>query len=376
MGSLVRRHGFDVALVTVLALLQVMGFGAEPGVGVPGTLLALVAIGSLLVRRRAPLVPALAYLATLVLDVALGLPSFGSASVVVLLIVGVYSAGAYQSLPWALVTLAVWWSSFLVDAAAGRIEDAEDLAFGLVVTGCAFVPGVVARRLRAQAAAAGDLARETADREAARAAQAVADERERIARELHDVVAHAVSIMVVQAAAAEELMERDPARARAALAAVQRTGRTAVGELARMLDLLRGDADQALAPVPTLDALADLAAEARLAGADVAVDAGPLPPLDPGLQLCAYRVVQEALTNAAKHARQPRVRVRLSAEDGDLVVAVDDDGGSGPRSSEGTGHGLVGLRERVEVYGGSLESQPVPGGGFRLRAVLPIGVSA
>ena len=109
--------------------------------------------------------------------------------------------------------------------------------------------------------------------------------------------------------------------------------------------------------MPTLDALADLAAEARLAGADVAVDAGPLPPLDPGLQLCAYRVVQEALTNAAKHARQPRVRVRLSAEDGDLVVAVDDDGGSGPRSSEGTGHGLVGLRERVEVYGGSLESQ-------------------
>ena len=204
--------------------------------------------------------------------------------------------------------------------------------------------------------AAGDLAREAADREAARAAQAVADERERIARELHDVVAHAVSIMVVQAAAAEELMERDPARARAALAAVQRTGRTAVGELARMLDLLRGgDADQGLVPVPTLDALADLAAEARLAGADVAVDAGPLPPLDPGLQLCAYRVVQEALTNAAKHARQPRVRVRLSAEDGDLVVAVDDDGGSGPRSSEGTGHGLVGLRERVEVYGGSLD---------------------
>jgi signal transduction histidine kinase len=171
-------------------------------------------------------------------------------------------------------------------------------------------------------------------------------------------------------------MERDPARARAALAAVQGTGRTAVGELARMLDLLRGTDDQALAPVPTLDRLADLAEEARLAGADVAVDSGPLPPLDPGLQLCAYRVVQEALTNAAKHARQPRVRVRLFVEEGDLVVAVDDDGGSGARTSHGTGHGLVGLRERVEVYGGRLESSALPGGGYRLRAVLPIGVAA
>jgi DNA-binding NarL/FixJ family response regulator len=157
----------------------------------------------------------------------------------------------------------------------------------------------------------------------------VAGERARIALELH-VVAHAVSIMVMQAAAADELLDTDPDRAQATLGAVQQAGRSAVAELARMLDLLRDARDDELAPLPTLDALPALAEEARRAGADVTISGDHVGQLAPAVQLCAYRVVQEALTNAGKHAIKPQVHVALERTDSDLVVLVEDDGGTGP----------------------------------------------
>jgi signal transduction histidine kinase len=231
----------------------------------------------------------------------------------------------------------------------------------------------VAQQLRRQAEA-GRAALNAATSEKEQADEAVAAERARIARELHDVVAHAVSIMVVQAAAADELLERDPTRAHAALGAVQQAGRSAVTEMARMLDLLRGtNTGDDLEPLPTLDGLDDLVAEARLAGADVVLDQRPVPPLPAAIELCAVRVVQEALTNAAKHARKPHVRVEVGSIDGVLNVVVEDDGGSGPQAGAGTGHGLVGLRERVELFDGTIDAAPRPGGGFRVRVGLPIG---
>jgi signal transduction histidine kinase len=251
------------------------------------------------------------------------------------------------------------------------------MVFPIILLICAATPGVLVRRGREQADTARGEVERSAMREAALAEQAVVDERARIARELHDVVAHAVSIMVVQAAAADELLERDPARAHAALDAVQRTGRSAIEELARMLELLRGEGD-ADAPLPTLRHLPALLDEARASGVDVDLVqdiAGP--PLPPAVELCAYRVVQEALTNAAKHTLRPRVQVRLSRNtDGQVEILVENDGGAGPRSSDGTGHGLLGLRERVSVFGGRLDAAPGPDGGYRVLAVVPTGANA
>jgi signal transduction histidine kinase len=374
VGRLVRRHQFDISLVALLLVLHLLGFGQSPGVGVAATLLSAVPILALLFRRVAPPVVAVAYLGASSVSVLLDMPDASSALTVVVVIAGAYSAGAYMSLPWALATLCLWWSSLLVDFVSGReAGGAGDYLFAGLILVCAFVPGVVAQRLRRQAEA-GRAALDAATSEKEQAAEAVAAERARIARELHDVVAHAVSIMVVQSAAADELIERDPARAHVALRAVQDAGRAAVMEMARMLDLLRGttSADD-MSPLPTLDRLSDLVEEARLAGADVELHWSPIPALPAAIELCAVRVVQEALTNAAKHTHNPHVRVAVGSADGVLDVVVEDDGGSGPRAGTGTGHGLLGLRERVEVFDGTMDAAPRAGGGFRVRVALPIG---
>ena len=377
MGTLVRRYRFDIALVAALVLLELVGFGQDPGIGAASTLLELTPIVALLFRRRFPAVVPAVYLLASVASAALDLHPLNSAAVVVAIAVGTYSAGAYLPLSWGLATLGLWYAAASVDFVAGREDGgATDLLFAWLVLGWVFTPGAVVRRLREQADRAGREARDAAAREGARAAEAVAAERARIARELHDVVAHAVSIMVVQAAAADEVLERDPARAHAALGAVQNAGRSAVREMSRMLDLLRGTPTDGLAPLPTLEGLPELAEEARLAGADVVVERRTVGPLPPSVELCAFRVVQEALTNAAKHSRDPAVRVQLGCADGMLEVLVEDDGGSGPRAGAGTGHGLLGLRERVEVFDGTLDAAPLPAGGFRVRALLPLGGTA
>jgi len=373
LEGLQSKHQFDLSLVSVLLLLHFFGFGQSPGVGAAASLLAALPIVALAFRRVAPPVVAVAWVVASGLAMLLELPDASSSSSVVVIGIGVYSAGAYMSLSGGLATLALWGASLLLDFLSGReTGGAADLIFAVVILGCLFAPGVVAQRLRRQAEA-GRAALEAAASEKGLAAEAVAAERARIARELHDLVAHAVSIMVVQAAAADELIERDPARAHAALRAVQHTGRSAVTEMARMLDLLRGTstADD-LEPLPTLAGLEDLVEEARLAGADVVIERRSVPPLPAAIEVCAVRVIQEALTNAAKHTQNPHVRVGVGDVDGQLDVVVEDDGGSGPRASAGTGHGLLGVRERVEVFGGTLDARPRPGGGFRLRVVLPI----
>jgi signal transduction histidine kinase len=369
----VRRHQFDVSLVSVLLVLHSVGFGQSPEVGIGASLLDTLPIVALLFRRVSPPAVAITYAVTESLSVLLGLPDASSAPTVVVIVAGAYSAGAYLSLPRGLATLALWWATLLIDFAAGReTGGVTDFLFGGLILACAFVPGVVAQRLRGQAVA-DRAALDAAAAEKQQANEAVAAERARIARELHDVVAHAVSIMVVQAAAADEMLERDPARAHSALRAVQDAGRSAVTEMARMLDLLRGTASgDELEPLPTLDELDRVVEDARLAGAEVVLDRGPVPPLPAALELCVVRVIQEALTNAAKHADHPHVRVGLASTDGVLDVVVEDDGGSGPLTGAGTGHGLLGLMERVAVYDGTFEAAPRPGGGFRVRVALPI----
>ncbi len=207
----------------------------------------------------------------------------------------------------------------------------------------------------------------------AEAKVAAAAERARIARELHDVVAHHVSVMVVQADGAGYVLRSDPDRAASALTAVSATGRQALTELRRLLGVLRSTDQHAdLAPVPGLGELRELLDQARAAGIEVAYTLTGTPrELPEGAELAAYRVVQESLTNTRKHAGlAASAAVTLSYERDGLIVQVTDDGMATP-SGEATGHGLTGMRERIEMYGGTMWAGPLPGGGFRVRAWLP-----
>jgi signal transduction histidine kinase len=197
-------------------------------------------------------------------------------------------------------------------------------------------------------------------------------ERARIARELHDVIAHSVSVIVVQAGAAEPLVDEDPEQARAALRSIRSTAGEALGEMRRLLGILRTTDDElALDPQPSVARLELLLGQARAAGLDVALEVvGEPRQLTPGLDLAAYRIVQEALTNTRKHGGASRARIALRYGSSELEVEVADDGSpSGPAGNGG--HGVIGMRERVALYGGTLEIGPRPGVGFVVRAVLP-----
>jgi signal transduction histidine kinase len=206
-----------------------------------------------------------------------------------------------------------------------------------------------------------------------RARTAVTEERARIARELHDVVGHSVSVMTVQASAVRRLLRPEQKREREALLIVERTGREALAEMRRMVGVLRRPEEgPALAPQPSLEHVERLIEQAREAGLSVELRVeGEPQPLPAGVDLTAYRLVQEGLTNALKHARAERAQVVVCYGDGDLEVTVSDDG-RGAGSADGGGHGLVGMRERVAVFGGELEAGPRAEGGYRLRAKLPV----
>jgi signal transduction histidine kinase len=213
--------------------------------------------------------------------------------------------------------------------------------------------------------------------------RAVEAERARIASELHDVVTHNVSVMVVQAGAARSVLGSSPEEAREALLAVEASGRTAMGELRHLLGLLapaEGEKDAALVPQPGLGQVQALVDRVRAAGLPAELVTEGARPLPPGVDLAAYRVVQEALTNVLKHSGfkqggEARAVVRSVYGERELVITVTDDGspaGYGPQQPPGTGRGLIGLRERLGLYGGELDAGPRPGGGWRVRAVIPL----
>jgi signal transduction histidine kinase len=206
-----------------------------------------------------------------------------------------------------------------------------------------------------------------------RARLAVSDERARIARELHDVVGHSVSVMTVQASAVRRLLEPDQEKEHEALLVVEQTGREALAEMRRMVGVLRRPEEApALAPQPSLEFLDKLVEHAREAGlpVELRIEGEPVQ-LPAGVDLTAYRLVQEGLTNALKHARAQSAEVVVRYNDGNVELTVSDDGRGGG-GGDGGGHGLVGMRERVSVYGGELEAGPRPEGGYRLRVRLPV----
>jgi signal transduction histidine kinase len=199
-------------------------------------------------------------------------------------------------------------------------------------------------------------------------------EQARIARELHDVVAHCVSVMVIQAGAAEDLLDRDPRAAREPLQAVQRTGQQAVAELGHLLGLLRSDTQPGdLLPQPGVAQLPELVAQVRGAGLTVTFDVvGIARDVPPGIDVALYRLAQEALTNVLKHARGARASVVLRYDEDAVALSVHDEGRAAVTPS-GQGHGLIGMRERVALYGGTLAAGPRDGTGWAVDAVLPLG---
>jgi signal transduction histidine kinase len=244
------------------------------------------------------------------------------------------------------------------------------VAFSFLVGGSAAV-GHLMRVRHAENRRLHDLNEQLAAERDLKARAAVAEERARVARELHDVVAHSVSLIAVQAGAAENLMGRDDARARQSLQAVQDAARGALGEMRRLLTILRGDEDDpGLAPQPGLADVGELVDQVRGGGLPVNLrEVGPRPDVPAGVDLSAYRIVQEALTNVRKHAGPVPTDVVIEYPPGAVVVEVaNDDTAAG---QNGDGHGIPGMRERARLYGGTLDVER-EGGRHVVRARLPI----
>jgi signal transduction histidine kinase len=249
------------------------------------------------------------------------------------------------------------------------------LVSGVLIVGLPFAAGRLIRGRLRNAGRERDHAGLVEAQQHRDARRATERERAQIGRELHDAIAHGLSVMVIQAGAARLVMDTDVARAEVALASVEEAGRHALSEMRRLVGELQTDGvPYSLAPQPGLGEINQLLAHARSAGVstDLRVDGPPLP-LPAGLDLCAYRIVQEALTNTIKHAAPAHADINVCWHPSHLELTISDDGGgAGTPTLPDGGHGLLGMRERVSLYGGSLLAEAAPAGGFTVFARLPI----
>ena len=342
-----------LALGYVLALLHTLPLVARRRF--PGTVLGISVVSGLAVA-------------------ALGMPEILGIAI----LVAVYSVAAYGDRWVSLAGLAVAEvGSAAVQLTPGRFQTPTVVSNALVF-GAAWLLGHFVGRRRAYTARL----EQTAELERTRAEQArraVAEERLRLARELHDVVAHSISVIAVQSGVGAHVADTQPEEAAKALAAIEATSRAALTELRRLLGVLRQEDEPQgdLAPVPGLADLDGLLAEVAKAGLAVRLQVEGRPaPLPAGVDLSAYRIVQEALTNVVKHAGPARAQVTIRYRDHEVMVEVIDDGrGVAAPTGDGrarVGHGLIGMRERVAVFGGDLEAGPRSDGGFRVAARLPL----
>ena len=301
-----------------------------------------------------------------------------------------YCAVAYSPFR-RLALVGVLFAAIVVTAAYPDTSPPVPARFGaLLVIAPTVAVGVAIRLWRRRAGESAERLRLAEQEHEAETRRAVALERARIASEMHDVVTHNVSVMVVQAGAARRVLDSSPGEAREALLAVEASGRTAMAELRHLLGLLApageaepDPAEPVLTPQPGVARIPALLSRVREAGmpVELSVDApaGSARALPPGIDLVAFRVVQEGLTNVMKHAGQTRTTVHLEYRPRDLLITVCDDGGPrvGPGAEPGPGaRGLIGLRERIAVYGGELDAGPRPGGGWRLTARIPLEPAA
>ncbi|MEV0319043.1 sensor histidine kinase [Streptomyces sp. NPDC050658] len=290
--------------------------------------------------------------------------------------VALYTVAALSTPLKRRVMLAGWLTGAAVTMTFKEHAEPYEYPFHLFTLISAYALGAFARVQRAYTAAIEDRARRLERERASETARAVGQERARIARDMHDILAHAVSLMVVQAEAGPVVVRSDPARAEGAFDAIAGAGRDAMVQLRRILGVLRepsGDDDGGgRLPQPTLAALPELAEWVEQAGVRVELRTEGTPrPLPPDVEVAAYRIVQEALTNCVKHAGAGRVTVQLGWHDGELLVTVIDDGVGVGLPPHGSGHGLIGIRERAAACGGSAEAGNGPEGGFRVAVRLP-----
>jgi signal transduction histidine kinase len=376
-------HGLDL-LVVITALVTAVGTLLRDDLEHPdGPLFVLGLVGitgsvlALLARRRFPFAaPATTWLVCAAL-------SFVDEQLIVngagILVAGMGAAvllGTVRNASLSRLGLVIALASAAIVVRNGPRSTGDDLISVPVMFALGWLVGWSLRERTERTEAAEERARlAELEREAA-ARVAVAEERGRIARELHDVVAHAVSVIVLQVGAVRHRMPETAAEDREALRNVEEAGRTALTEMRRLLAAMRDD-DTALelAPTPGLDDLDRLVRDVRAAGLDVRVEVrGDPVDLPRGLDLSAYRIVQEALTNSLKHSGSDLAEVVVDYAPGELCLQVRDHGHRVERSVAGAdgGHGLVGIRERVKLFDGSLDAGPAPGGGFLLRARLPL----
>jgi signal transduction histidine kinase len=376
---------FDALLALALAGTAQYEIWAHPlfDDGVPGPRLAnavllLLITVPLLCRRRAPTVVFALVLVSVGLQVSLidearsDQPPF---QLWIALLVVFYSLGAHAERRRAIFAGAVGGAVFvggdLLDllSSGASLEDTVPAWFLLAA---AYGVGFALRGQRIQSTLMAHRAERLEHEREQKARLAVAEERVRIARELHDVVAHAISVIVVQAQAGQRVLEGEQASAREALGSIETTGRQALVEMRRLLGILRKeDRELALAPRPSLLYLDVLAERVREAGLPVELHVeGEARPLAPGVDLSAYRIVQEALTNALKHAGPASAQVVVRYRPGAVELEISDDGRGAVNGREG-GHGLVGMRERAALVGGQVESGTNGGRGFTVRARLP-----
>ncbi len=386
--TVTRPPAADVLLAGGLLIAAVGTYLWQPTPGIPllsprgvlAFLLLAIAFGALAWRRVVPTTT------ILVSGVSTGVWFFVGHTegfIPLAAMIALYSVAAYGGRADAVLSLVVAELFVIASFAVILLRDETFSAIQLVINVLLFLGlWALGDRTRVRRELVGQLRARADQAERSRELAtelAVAEERSRIARELHDVVAHTVSVMVVQAGAARRVLARDPQGADGALGAIEQVGREALTDLRRMVGVLREEsAEGELAPQPTLSELPTLVE--RLAAAGLPVDLlteGDERPLSSGIEVTGYRLVQEALTNVMKHAGSVRrVVVRLRYGEGAIAIEVEDDGrgaASLPETS-GAGSGVPGMRERVAVYGGTLRVGPRPDGGFRVRAVLPLPV--
>ena len=387
-----RRHGSrqhpprwpapwpDLALPLAIGFFEVVGsVGAADNqpdrdpLDAVAFLLLVVGPTALTLRRRQPSVACGVTLAATLTFIGLGYP-YGPvfASPLVALFTAVLAGRRVEAWSWAA---AGYVAHLAIEFAVGDDEPSFIQATGIAAW--LLLVLVVAEMARVRSERAAEAARAQEEETRRRAGE----ERMRMARELHDVLAHNISLINVQAGVALHLMDEQPEQARTALTAIKGASKEALGELRSVLGVLRGvDEDEPRAPAPGLARMGALVAGAEAAGLAVhTVTEGDPRPLSTGLDLAVYRIVQEALTNVARHAGARTATVRVSYGPADLVVEVDDDGrgsdgaagGPGPDAA-GTGSGIEGMRARATALGGELDAGPRPGGGFRVRARLPL----
>jgi signal transduction histidine kinase len=363
---------WPLAYAAASAVFFLIVLGHRQALGAGDVLLLLALCAPLAWQRDRPLGAAVVTLACLCLATGLGIEAAGDTSATFALIVGpVFCAARFAHRRTALACLAAY---FVVLPLNELLRPHPDPGVFAAFVFFVAPTWLIGRLVRSRSALVRELASVNAAldaEQAARAEAAAAQERAQVARELHDIVAHALSVMVLQAAGARLAVVRAPEASIAALRVVEQAGRDAEAEMGRLLGVLRGDGD---APPAGLARLGELAARARLAGLalELSVD-GPAHALAPTVDLAAFRIAQEAVTNAVKHAAPTNARLQVSVSGDALHVIVEDDGHpDGPRQGEGTGHGLLGMRERAELHGGVVEAARRAGGGFRVHARLPV----